>query len=283
MASSDCVHRRHSHPKQRLAFTLVELLVAIGLIALLLSLLLPTFVHVRREAQVIQCAANLHNCGIALSNYADANRGQLPQHAGGGRWLWDLSAQSRDAIMRCGLTRLQFYCPTNTAQNVDGLWDFAVFPAGTTAVPYPPDQTGFGVMGYLFLTKRIDGSFPDPNVIATASDVHWNYQSTLRPNDTAAANGIARASVSSDTELVLEAIIATTTDPPQFGAAHGLFPDTHQSSHWYGKLPLGGNILFMDGHVSWRAFGNLQKLNMKPRCPNIANPANGLAQSAFYW
>lgn len=60
------------------AFTLVELLVVIGIIALLISILLPTLASVRQSASAIKCRSNLKQIGTAAYMYAQAFDGSLP-------------------------------------------------------------------------------------------------------------------------------------------------------------------------------------------------------------
>jgi prepilin-type N-terminal cleavage/methylation domain-containing protein/prepilin-type processing-associated H-X9-DG protein len=71
---TDCIHDRRCVK----AFTLVELLVVVGIIALLISILLPVLGKARLAGQQAQCAANLRSIGQALVMYCNANRDRLP-------------------------------------------------------------------------------------------------------------------------------------------------------------------------------------------------------------
>jgi len=64
--------------RKRAAFTLVELLVVIGIIALLISVLLPALNRARQAANVIDCQARLRQIGQSLHIYMTANKGLMP-------------------------------------------------------------------------------------------------------------------------------------------------------------------------------------------------------------
>jgi prepilin-type processing-associated H-X9-DG protein len=64
--------------RERVGFTLVELLVVIGIIALLVGVLLPALNKARAASQTIQCASNLRQWGLGLQMYVDQNQGLLP-------------------------------------------------------------------------------------------------------------------------------------------------------------------------------------------------------------
>jgi prepilin-type N-terminal cleavage/methylation domain-containing protein len=65
-------------PRPSHAFTLVELLVVIGIIAVLVGILLPTLARARESARRTSCLSNLRQVGMAMRFYAYDNRDQVP-------------------------------------------------------------------------------------------------------------------------------------------------------------------------------------------------------------
>lgn len=68
------------HARRR-AFTLVELLVVIGIIALLISILIPSLSRAKEQANRVKCLSNLRQLGMAFVMYANENKGWFPYHA----------------------------------------------------------------------------------------------------------------------------------------------------------------------------------------------------------
>ncbi|CAN5522219.1 hypothetical protein BH09PLA1_BH09PLA1_35070 [soil metagenome] len=63
------------------AFTLVELLVVIGIIAVLISVLLPALSKARERGNQVKCMANLKQIGLAMQIYTNDNKGMMPYGA----------------------------------------------------------------------------------------------------------------------------------------------------------------------------------------------------------
>ena len=82
--------------KRRSAFSLVELLVVIGIIALLMAILLPAMNRARETARTVQCAAQFRQIGQAVYNYANSNRGMLPAWSSKHNWPDDPYADDPD-------------------------------------------------------------------------------------------------------------------------------------------------------------------------------------------
>src|SRR5687768_2285234 len=62
----------------RRAFTLVELLVVIGIIGILISILLPVVGNVRKQAAAAQCASNMRQIATGWLMYTQAHNGNSP-------------------------------------------------------------------------------------------------------------------------------------------------------------------------------------------------------------
>ncbi|MDB5297113.1 MAG: xcpT 9 [Phycisphaerales bacterium] len=75
--------RRRSGPYAR-GFTLVELIVAIGIIALLIAILMPALSRAREAAKRAVCASNLRQLGLAARAFANDHKGRFPMSYGTG-------------------------------------------------------------------------------------------------------------------------------------------------------------------------------------------------------
>ena len=232
----------HESSRSR-GFTLVELLVVVGIIGLLVSILLPALNNAREQARRTQCAAGLHNIGAAMNIYANENKRKLPKHVGAGNnWLWDLPLPTRDAIIKAGAERSNFYCPSGDLQNDDALWNY----------------NGWCVSGYWWIIARASGP------LLEGAQVIQNYPAPQYDENFRRPRSRIDHPRSSELELVADANLSVGNPPNRkFVGVYGGWP-SHRSNHTKrSKDGAGGNILFLDGHVTWRDIGEM-KIRFQP-------------------
>ncbi|GMV97696.1 MAG: hypothetical protein AMXMBFR83_20510 [Phycisphaerae bacterium] len=87
------------------AFTLIEVLVVVAIIALLVAILLPSLRRARDQAKVVACRANLHDFGISMQQYTDANRGYYPLVCYVGTRIYEDDPTSDDNLLLLWLGR----------------------------------------------------------------------------------------------------------------------------------------------------------------------------------
>ena len=145
---------RNNYRTRRLdGFTLVELLVVIGIIAILISILLPALTRARRSAQGVQCASNLRQMMLGVQLYAQSNRASLlwSYYAPAGYpWYRYLSPYISPAVKDMSATgdrhTKTFLCPTDPRPLVDSFTQAQFLSYGynywtrDTSLPphYPP-------------------------------------------------------------------------------------------------------------------------------------------------
>jgi prepilin-type N-terminal cleavage/methylation domain-containing protein/prepilin-type processing-associated H-X9-DG protein len=229
--------------RRRSGFTLVELLVVIGIIALLISILLPTLSSARGAANALKCSANLRQIGNFALLYANDNHGFVPRN----------------------------YERSDTTQFNKGAYFYAeVFAKyqkvdinflGTTDPNYTNRDKLMQPQLARCLVYRCPSYAKEDQLVTYVTNARQNVNNTA-PSQGEFAFKLTKMRWSSEVAYAMDgALSLSTTD---YGS-HDIFQDIH--------LPMGSsprtpnpkdkrhkdnvNILWVDGHVTAKKFGEI--------------------------
>jgi prepilin-type N-terminal cleavage/methylation domain-containing protein/prepilin-type processing-associated H-X9-DG protein len=191
--------------RKREAFTLVELLVVIGIIAILIAMLLPTLQKAREAANATACLSNLKQMDNAMQLYVSENKTQVPYYLwylGGnvagsectwnGYWIGVLNQYKvKDDAIRCPSARdeMPFNPPLAKGMgNVNHAWNGSFQTAGTAVRKYPSSLNQYRVGSYgMNRGVAVDGnptsgSPPVPNPNYNKHSFGTNKVTALKPS-----------------------------------------------------------------------------------------------------
>lgn len=166
----------------REAFSLIELLVVIGIIGILSSLLLPALNQGKRRAHAVACVSNLHQIGLALAMYVQDNGDRLPVCAG-----YLPSQQTNFPPITTTLfpnqtTNRLFHCPGDRQLFPRELtsyeWNFWLNDAPYSAPQWAPIYTNEAIV----IVNRLFGGRSETPILGDADPFHPAGQGWMGKN-----------------------------------------------------------------------------------------------------
>jgi len=246
-------------------FTLIELLVVVSIIALLISILLPSLKKARDQAKLTLCATRLHDIGVALMSYNHSyNRfpsqnAMLPaEGVRDGTGMWAYAVHKEIASYMGGLRANDngertmahevFYCPLAPAEKIDN----SQFLSGL--------DTGYGIANVEDYYIHIGYSY--------AGGLHECRNDPAGPNGQGVGPGVTgdlkdhilkkrRLHVKTEpdsTRVLMADMVAAWRGGGKWRITHG--------EGWGKAIPTvsafrpprldGSNVMYGDGHVEWK-------------------------------
>jgi prepilin-type N-terminal cleavage/methylation domain-containing protein/prepilin-type processing-associated H-X9-DG protein len=238
------------------AFTLVELLVVVGIIAVLIGILLPSLNRARESARATQCMNNLRQWGMGFGMYVNLSKGSLPDDGDDGKDAataidyWDGSWLWFNAIPRMVNSKSYDELQTQDTSGgprlpIDGDTSLYVCPTATRAAGVGSDKVDAG--GYFLMY----GNVMNPPATAQIRRTFLCYvmNSKLRDSKHPTVK-MNRLKPSSLFVLMVEKRMRGR-EVPNGATGSTLARIKADWQRFTGRHQGGGYLLFADGHVGF--------------------------------
>ena len=294
------------------AFTLVELLVVIAVLALLLSIITPALSRAREHAVNMVCTSQIRQIGIYMAMYSDMHDGKIPPPSPVGTWpigggyhpnhmdgdqvnpnpqgpmpQSEFKPSGLNALWAAGLYNdddiTVNYCPAARGEDTDGwfTWDRVKGPPHNAWPSYPrlvngqPDRGWFNLYhGYAYWA----GWEPHQGWLNTMPDPQYSLNNF---RNAAARHGLDRGG-----KVTVSCLIVSTR-----GQGNSLGEITDQDRYpenghtWRGRVR-GGNVLYLDGSARYYRFRDmLDDWRSRLRLGDLRHgaPPGAEADGKVYW
>ena len=274
-------------------FTLVELLVVIGIIAVLVGILLPSLNKAREQSRLVQCESNLRQWGIGITNYADEQGGVLPldgigdgnQQSDPWNWWYDPGVWSNCIPPLVGSPPYyvwwnppsQYALPStppvqpSTGSNSIWVCPDSDIPVPRTAALGGPDQQPATSDGFYLMY-----GWEDPaRTMLDSKKTYWSYVWNSKLNDSLPAGITPKMSQLRPASIVVLMVEKTNSylENPQYHQPEQTCIDRGKTAYTRltGRHNGGGNILFADGHVAYYTLSQIWNAPSAPADYNIPN------------